>query len=384
MTSSFAVRGDLLIGTHLGPGAVIVERGRIASIQRGHMPDGNLPATILDADVVSPGLIDLQVNGAFGREVSANPDDIDVISGKLMSTGCTAWLPTIVTAPADFYPPVFEGFIRHNPDAGAVPLGFHIEGPFISPAKKGAHRIECIDGATEDIFTNWLQQDSIRLVTLAPEREGNLERTRQLVERGILVSLGHTNASYEQFVAGIDAGARKSTHLFNTMTAIHHREPGAMVATLVDERITAGLIPDGIHSHPATVRLALKSKGVDGIVIVSDMMSACGLGPGEYSLSTKQVTVDATSARLVDGTLAGSILTLDQALRNLVEWTDATIPEALHMMTAVPARLIGDDSRGRLVTGARADLTLFNRALEVTSTIVGGRIRWSSDTGPAG
>lgn len=157
-----------------------------------------------------------------------------------------------------------------------------------------------------------------------------------------------------------------------------------MVATLVDERITAGLIPDGIHSHPATVRLALKSKGVDGIVIVSDMMSACGLGPGEYSLSTRQVTVDATSARLVDGTLAGSILTLDQALRNLVEWTDATIPEALHMMTAVPAQLIGDDSRGRLVTGARADLTLFNRALEVTSTIVGGRIRWSSDTAPAG
>jgi N-acetylglucosamine-6-phosphate deacetylase len=157
-----------------------------------------------------------------------------------------------------------------------------------------------------------------------------------------------------------------------------------MVATLVDTRITAGLIPDGIHSHPATVRLALKAKGVDGIVIVSDMMSACGLGPGEYTLSTKQVTVDEESARLADGTLAGSILTLDAALRNLVVWTDATVPEALHMMTAVPARLIGDESRGRLVSGARADLALFDASLAVTSTIIGGRVRWSRDDAPAG
>lgn len=149
-----------------------------------------------------------------------------------------------------------------------------------------------------------------------------------------------------------------------------------MVATLVDERVTAGLIPDGIHSHPATVRLAIKSKGIDGIVIVSDMMSACGLGPGQYTLSTKEVTVDDTSARLSDGTLAGSILTLDQALRNLVAWSDTTPAEALHMMTAVPARLIGDDTRGRLVTGARADLTLFDEMLQPSRTIVGGNVMW--------
>lgn len=384
MDTTLAVRGNLLIGKHLEPGAVIIEGDRIASIQRGPVRDGDVPGTVIDADIVSPGLIDLQVNGAFGREVSADPDDIDTISAGLVATGCTAWLPTIVTAPATFYPPVFAGFTRHDPGAGAVPLGFHIEGPFISPEKKGAHRIECILGATDDIFEHWLDQDSVRLVTVAPERGGNLDKIRRMVERGILVSLGHTNASYEEFVAGVDAGARKATHLFNTMTPIHHREPGAMVATLVDTRITAGLIPDGIHSHPATVRLALKAKGVDGIVIVSDMMSACGLGPGEYTLSTKQVTVDEESARLADGTLAGSILTLDAALRNLVVWTDATVPEALHMMTAVPARLIGDESRGRLVSGARADLALFDASLAVTSTIIGGRVRWSRDDAPAG
>ncbi len=378
---SFAVRGNLLFGTHLEPGTLVVENGTIASIHRGHANDGNLPAEVIDAPIVAPGLIDLQVNGAVGREVSANPDDIDTISAFLASTGTTAWLPTVVTNTADFYPPVFEGWLRKNDDAGAVPVGFHLEGPFISPIKKGAHRIECIEAASDELFDLWLEQDSIALVTLASERDGAHERIRRLTERGILVSLGHTNATYEEFVAGVDAGARKATHLFNTMPQIHHRDPGAMVATLVDDRVTAGLIPDGIHSHPATVRLAIRSKGYDGIAIVSDMMAACGLGPGTYSLATKEVTVDETSARIADGTLAGSILTMDQAFRNLVDWSDATPGEALHMMSAVPASLLNDETRGRLVAGARADLALFDEHLKPSRTIVGGRVAWDHAEG---
>lgn len=384
LTGSFAVRGKLLLGTHLEHGTVVVKDGIITGVFRELQREGNLPAEVFDAEIVSPGLIDLQVNGAFGREVSADPEDIDDISRNLLSTGCSAWLPTVVTAPAEFYPPVFKGWLDHRDEAGAVPLGFHLEGPFISPEKKGAHRIECIEAASEELFTSWLEQDSIALVTLAPEREGAADRIRRLAERGILVSLGHTNATYEEFVAGIDAGARKATHLFNTMPQIHHRAPGAMVATLVDDRVTAGLIPDGIHSHPATIRLALKSKGVDGIVVVSDMMAACGLGPGTYSLSTKEVTVDEVSARLADGTLAGSILTMDQALRNLVSWSDATPAEALHMMTLVPARLLADEQRGRLVVGTRADLTLWNADLRPTVTIVGGRVGWEQEAPTAG
>lgn len=383
-TGSFAVRGKLLLGTHLEYGTVVVEDGIIASLSRQLQRDGNLPEKVFDAEIVSPGLIDLQVNGAFGREVSANPNNIDDISRNLLSTGCTAWLPTVVTAPAEFYPPIFESWLDHRDEAGAVPLGLHLEGPFISPEKKGAHRLECIEAASEELFASWIERESIVLVTLAPEREGAVDRIRRLAERGVLVSLGHTNATYEEFVAGIDAGARKATHLFNTMPQIHHRAPGAMVATLVDDRVTAGLIPDGIHSHPATIRLALKSKGVDGIVVVSDMMTACGLGPGTYTLSTKEVTVDETSARLADGTLAGSILTMDQALRNLVSWSDATPAEALHMMTVVPARLLGDQQRGRLVVGTRADLALWNADLRPTITIVGGRVGWEQDPATAG
>jgi N-acetylglucosamine-6-phosphate deacetylase len=291
----------------------------------------------------------------------------------------TAWLPTVVTSAAAAYPPFFNAWGRHDEAAGAVPLGYHLEGPFLTLEKKGAHNPDFIEAANDDLFKSWLGQESIALVTLAADRPGAPDMIRQLVQDGILVSLGHTNATYEEFVAGIDAGARKATHLFNAMTAIHHRAPGAMVATLVDDRVTAGLIPDGVHSHPATVRLAIKTKGYDGIVIVSDMMAACGMPPGTYPLASKSVIVTEDSARLEDGTLAGSILTMDQALRNLVLWSECTPAQGIHMMTAVPARLLNDASRGRLVVGARADITAWNIDLHPTHTMVGGELRWQAE-----
>ncbi len=374
--TTFAVRGKLLLGTHLEPGTLVVENGRIASIRRGVARDGDLPSTVYDTDIVTPGLIDLQVNGGWGREATADPRDIDHISRSMLATGVTAWLPTIVTSPASAYPPLFEAWPGHDPDAGAVPLGYHLEGPFLTLEKKGAHNPEHILAAPDELIDVWAEQESVALVTLSPERESNLGRIRQLADAGFLVSLGHTNATYEQFVAGVDAGASMATHLFNAMTSIHHREPGAMVATLVDDRVVTGLIPDGVHTHPAMVRLAIKAKGVDGIAIVSDMMAACGLGPGTYPLASMEVTVTEDSARLADGTLAGSILTMDQALRNLVAWSDVTPAEAFHMMTAVPARLLNDASRGRLVAGARADIALWDEELTPRGVFVGGRSAW--------
>ncbi|MGI8483669.1 MAG: N-acetylglucosamine-6-phosphate deacetylase [Thermomicrobiales bacterium] len=370
---SFAIRGRLLLGKHLERGAVIVEQGMISEIRRGIVLDGDLPVRVIDANIVSPGMIDLQVNGGIGREVGPAPGDIEAISRWLTSTGVTAWLPTVVTADASFYPKVFRAWDSIDQQAGAIPLGLHLEGPFLAPKRKGAHQLRYIESATDDLFDSWLDEPSIKLVTLAPEREGGIQRIRTLVERGIITSLGHTDATYDELIAGLDAGATKATHLFNAMSVMHHRQPGAMIATMVDDRVTAGLIPDGVHSHPATVRLALKAKGIDRIVIVSDMMSACGLGPGNYGIGGQEVTVDETSARLADGTLAGSILTMDQAIRNLVDWTEVTIPEALHMATSVPASVLGDSARGRLVSGARADLSLWNDDLEVTGAFVQGR-----------
>ena len=368
--TNFAIRGKLALGQHLDLGTIVVESGLISSVTRELVSDGNLPETIYDAGIVSAGMIDLQVNGALGLEVGKSAVAIETISTWMLKSGVTGWLPTYVTSPAAFYPGAFEHWNKVDPSIGATPLGLHLEGPFLSVKKKGAHRPDWIDAATDEILDFWLEQSGVALVTVSAEREGNLARIRRLVDHGILVSLGHTDATFEQFEAGVDAGARKATHLFNAMSSIHHRNPGAMAATMLDDRITAGLIPDGVHSHPAMIGLAVRTKGPDRIAIVSDMMAACGNGPGVYPLGGRNVTVDDRTAKLDDGTLAGSILTMDEAVRNVVAWTEATVGEALHMATKVPASLLGIADRGVIRVGARADLVLWDAELQVHRTLL--------------
>ncbi len=352
---------------------MVVRDGRIESVQRKLVSDGSLPAEVVDAAIISPGMIDLQVNGAIGHEVRDRPADVDAISTWLPNTGVSAWLPTIVTADEALYSRVFQAWSEIDVAVGAMPLGLHLEGPFLSAARKGAHQLRYIEAATDALFDSWLEQESIALVTLAPEREGGHRRIRHLVERGVVVSLGHTDATSEQFREGVDLGATKATHLFNAMSPVHHRDPGAMVAAMLDDRLSAGIIPDGVHAHPDMIRLAIRTKGVDRMIVVSDMMTATGLGPGTYALSGQSVRVDNISARLEDGTLAGSILTMDEAIRNLVEWGEVTPAQALHMATTVPARVLRDTTRGEIVPGRRADLTLWNDDLTVSETLIGGR-----------
>jgi N-acetylglucosamine-6-phosphate deacetylase len=375
----FAVRGRMLFGTSIEHGTLIVEGGRIHSVRRGLVSDGSLPSEILDVDLVSPGLIDLQVNGADGVEADENPRNIEHISQWSVSSGVTAWLPTVITSAADFYPSVFAGWQRVDPTIGAMPLGLHLEGPFLAPERKGAHRLDLIQAAPDWLFDLWLEQPSIKLITLAPDRPGAIGQIRRLREQGIVVSLGHTDATYETFESGVDAGATMATHLFNAMSPMHHRHPGAMIATMTDDRVTAGLIPDAVHSHPAAVRLAMRAKGPDRIAIVSDMMSAAGLPSGTFQIGRRDVTVAGDSVTLPDGTLAGSVLTMDRAVRNLVEWAGVSLADALHMCSCVPANVLGDDSRGRLTSGARSDLTIWSADLQVQQTFVGGVRRYARD-----
>jgi N-acetylglucosamine-6-phosphate deacetylase len=215
-------------------------------------------------------------------------------------------------------------------------------------------------------------------MTLAPEQPGALERIRRLHERGVLVSLGHTGASYDEFMAGVDAGATMTTHLYNAMSPFVPRAPGAIGASLVDDRVTAGLIADGVHSHPAAILLALRAKGTDRIALVSDLVAAAGMPPGRYELGGQPVVVDGLRARREDGTLAGSIVTLEQALRNVVQWTDATPAEAIRTATEIPAQLLGRADLGRIAPGCHADLVLFDRDLNVQTTIIGGRFHQPS------
>jgi N-acetylglucosamine-6-phosphate deacetylase len=373
LDSRYAVRGDLAIDGGLVRGAVVVEDGRIAKVI-GEPRDGALPETIIDAAVVAPGLIDLQVNGGFGVEVGEDPEAIRCLAERLPATGVTAFLPTVITAEAAHYERVSAAFATAREAIGARPLGLHLEGPFLSPHRAGAHRRELIEAADRALFETLLMGDGLRLMTLAPEREGAHERIRRLRERAVLVSLGHTDATYEAFVAAIDAGASMATHLFNAMSPFRHRAPGAIGAGLVDDRVTVGLIADGVHCHPASIRLALAAKGAERIALVTDMMPAAGMPPGRYELGGQAVTVDGVSATLADGKLAGSIMTLDQAIRNVVSWTEATPAEAIRMASEVPARLLGLTDIGRMATGFVADLVLLDDELTVETTIVGGRV----------
>lgn len=372
LPSCYAIRGDLVIGDRLERGAAVIQDGRIVEVAKDPR-DADLPETIIEAAIVSPGLIDLQVNGGYGVEIGDDPAAIRHLAARLPSTGVTAFLPTFISARAQQYARAFAAFDAAKDAAGARPLGLHIEGPFLSPLRAGAHRREVIEAADDTLFETLLAADSLRLMTLAPERAGADERIRRLREQGVLVSLGHTNATFQEFEAGVDAGARMATHLYNAMSAFAHRSPGAIGAALVDQRLTVGLIADGVHSHPASINLAVRAKGAERVALVSDMMPAAGMPPGNYELGGQAVIVDGAAARLADQTLAGSIVTLDQAIRNIVAWTGATPAEAIRMASEIPARLLGLSDTGRIAPRLVADLVLFDDDLNIEATIVAGR-----------
>jgi N-acetylglucosamine-6-phosphate deacetylase len=372
VVAAFSIRGKLLLGRELVPGVLVVDGGRIARVLREPV-DQPLPRPIVESPIVSPGLIDLQVNGGFGVEVGEDPNAIRCLARELPATGVTGFLATAISSPPEFYPLLYAAFSAARDTAGARPLGLHLEGPFLSPQRIGAHRRGVVEGADPALIDTLLPATDVRLMTLAPERPAALDWIWKLRENGVVISLGHTDATAEQLTRGIDAGATMATHLFNAMSPFTHRAPNAVGAILTDDRVVAGLIVDGIHTDPLSIRLAIRAKGIDGIVLVTDMMSAAGCSPGEYALGEKKVVVDASSARLEDGTLAGSIITMDEAVRNTARWGGVTVAEALAMATQVPARVIGLTNAGRLAAGMDADVVLFDLDLHVHATYVRGR-----------
>lgn len=357
--------------------AITVENGRILSLSEGahEAPAG---AQVLDATgmLVVPGLIDLQVNGAFGKDFTAEPSAIWEVAASYACYGVTAFLPTIITSPlANVAAAQAMVCARPADFHGAEPLGLHVEGPFLNPARKGAHNPHYLRLPALDAVADWRPETGVRLVTLAPELPGSLEVIAALAERGILVSAGHSMATYAEAVAAFDAGTRYGTHLFNAMPPLAHREPGLPGALLTDPRVAAGFIPDGIHTHPAIIRLAWQQLGPARFSMVTDCMAALGMNPGRHLLGDYEVIVDGVSARLPDGTLAGSILSLDQGLRNLIRETGCSLEEALATVTTTPARLLGlSNERGQIAPGYVADLVLFSPDLFVEMTIVRGEI----------
>ncbi len=369
---TFAITGQLLCNATLSPGTLIVENGTITEI----IPDTSnlrLPPTRYRAALVAPGLIDLQINGSFGVDVNAHPDTIRFLTARLPSTGVTAFLPTILSSPPEFYPRVLKSFQSAQNIHGAIPIGLHAEGPFLSPRRVGAHSQQVIENARVDALDTLLEHHVLKMVTLAPEIPGNLDYIKMLADKNVVVSLGHTNAGFEQFIQGIDCGAKLVTHLYSAMSPFQHRAPGAVGAALVDNRVAVTLIADGIHCHPAAIRLALKAKGVDRVILITDAISGAGMQPGTYELQGRKILVHDSLSTLADGTLAGSTLTLDQAVRNMIDLVGVSIPDALRMASEIPARILGLSTKGSLQVGYDADIVLFDKKMHVQDTFVGGR-----------
>jgi N-acetylglucosamine-6-phosphate deacetylase len=363
---------------------LLLEEGVIAAVtgQAKSKTMLNFPASYH----IVPGFIDLHVHGARGHDVmDGNVTALTNISAALAAEGTTAFLATTMTAtPAAIEQAlvtVRDFMLTQTAGQGARVLGVHLEGPFIAAAKMGAQPGDKILAPNVELMRNWqeLAANNVKLVTLAPELADSVALIHYLREQGVVASIGHTDATYAETVSAIAAGCTHGTHLFNAMRGIHQREPGAVTALLLAADVMVELILDGVHLHPAIVQLVLRTKGLENIVLVTDAMRAKCLADGCYELGGQEVLVSKGEARLADGTLAGSVLSMSAALRNVLEFTGCGLGDALRMVAENPARVLGlFDRKGSIEVGKDADVVVLDEDLNVVVTVCGGGIAYSS------
>jgi N-acetylglucosamine-6-phosphate deacetylase len=378
------VEGATVLGA-TEPEALLLAGGRIAARGGDAVAGGGRGARRFRGEglFMAPGFIDLQLNGAAGHDLSADPGSVWDVAATIAAHGVTAFLPTIVTAPPSVAETAARVLAGGPPPGwrGATPLGLHLEGPFLNPGRSGAHDRAHLRAPDPALAAGWSAATGVRIVTLAPELPGALELVRTLAGRGVVVAAGHSLATAEEAAAGFDAGIRYVTHLFNAMPPLGHRAPGLAGAALSDGRVIVGLIPDGVHVDPLVVDLTWRVAGADRLSIVTDAMAALGMPPGRYPLGGVDVEVGDDGAQLPDGRLAGSVLSLDAGLRNLVAYTGAPAAVAADAVTRVPAALLGERDRGALAVGAVADVVVLDAGLEVVATIARGVAIHGDDDG---
>ena len=346
-----------------------VENGRITAMGSGTPP--REPDRRFDGHWLVPGFVDMHSHGGGGVRASGNPEDVGTFVATHRLRGTTSLIASLVSGPLD----ALEHEVRALADVVDEGLiaGIHLEGPWISPVRKGAHD-ETVLGPPEPSRVEKLLaagRGTVRMVTLAPELDHGLDAVRVIADSGAVAAVGHTDATYEVVGQAVDAGARVATHLFNAMAPVHHRAPGPIVALLEDERVTVELILDGTHLHPAIAAHARHRAGADRIALVTDAMAAAGADDGEYMLGEKAVRVTDGVARLVEGgSIAGSTLTMDAAFKFAVQRAGFSVPEAVAATSANPARVLGiDDHVGALVVGRVADAVVLDADLDVVAVL---------------
>ena len=357
-------------------GSVLVENGKIREINPSNVND----TEVIDAEglYLSPGFIDVHIHGAGGCDtMDGTVESINTIAKTIVQHGTTSFTPTTMTVAAEDIRKSMEVIkkLKEEGTEGANVLGAHLEGPFISPKAIGAQNPNFLLAPSVENYNKIVgdYSDAVVSITMAPEVEGAKELIKYLSDNGVTVSMGHTKATYDEAIEGIKCGACHSTHLYNAMTPFTHREPGVVGATF-DTDITTETISDGIHiSYPA-LRTAYKQKGTDKVLLVSDAMEACGMPDGQYSLGGQDVIVKNGAARLLDGTLAGSVLTLDKAVKNIYNNSNYPLNEVVRMATYNGAKHCHvEDHKGLIKEGYDADLILFNEDIEIQKVFVNGK-----------
>jgi N-acetylglucosamine-6-phosphate deacetylase len=364
----------------IGRGHVRIADGVITEVGEGS-PDGPLDVT-LSGGTLCPGLVDLQVNGYFGHDLAdAGEEGWHTVVSRLPETGVTAFLPTFITAPVETLTVALRRTANLLPglSQGARVLGVHLEGPFLSERRRGAHNREWLTDPTPQALAALLETGLVKLMTLAPERSGGLDAIRTLARAGVLVSVGHSDATADQVAEAVAAGARKVTHLFNAQTGVDHRAPGVAAQALTDPGLSPGLIVDLHHVSPVVCRLAFAAAG-DRIVLVTDAAAAAGMPPGRYELGGEPIELPAGGPPLrADGTIAGSALRLDEAVGNAVR-LGVGLTTAVDAATRTPADLIGRADLGRITPGAAADLVWLGDDLRTRATWIAGQTAFRERT----
>ncbi len=359
--------------TTTGTSSVVVDDATVIAVGREEAIELPTQAreVAIDSGHLVPGFIDTHNHGAGGRDVmQAERDALEHVGLTLARFGTTAYYPTTVTAPTDKTMHAVEflaDYIAGGNFAGAEPLGIHMEGPFISKVRRGVHPPEHIVEPTLAAYKAYAQAASGRLsiMTIAPELAAAPELIREMFDTNVKASIGHTDADAAQALAAVDLGARQATHMFNAMRPFGHRDPGVIGAVLTDQRVRAELIADGIHVDPKAMEVLYRAKGAEGAVLISDGISAVGMPDGRYDIGLMTVDV-ADGTCMYEGKLAGSVLTLDRAIRNMVELVGVPLPDAVAMATRNPAEMMGiADRKGSLQTGADADLVWLGDDLTV-------------------
>ncbi len=370
---------------------VLVDEGRVLEISaRSSRPaPAGIPVCDFGDRLMAPGYIDLHIHGSAGYDVmDDDAEALPAIEQLLARHGVTSYFPTTVTAPMDATLRALEGLAdaiekreqNKNRDGKgrAIPIGIHLEGPFISHARRGVHPPANLLAPTLTVFERFWQaaRGRIRMMTIAPELEGASEVIAEAARRGVLVSLGHSDADFAAAEGGIAAGARHATHTFNAMrplshNTLDHRSPGILGAVLTDDRVSADIIADGVHLDPSIVKLVAHAKGPEQTVLITDAISATGMPDGRYRLGSFEVDVRDGKC-VADGKLAGSVLTMDRAVRNLARFAEWDLTLAVAAASRNPARIAQIANKGALAVGADADFVVLSPEGEVSQAFVGG------------